>query len=118
MPEYVLLLHESPNVFAGLGPEEIQEIIQRYKRWRESLAERGHPAGGKKLREGTGRVMKAGGGKTVITDGPYTETREVIGGFFSFAAESYEQALELARDCPHLQYGTIEIREVERIAAG
>jgi hypothetical protein len=57
-------------------------------------------------------------GKTVITDGPYTEAREIIGGFFAFAADTYEQAVELAADCPHLEFGTIEIREVERIAAG
>lgn len=117
MPEYVLLLHENDNVFDNLSPEEIQRIIQRYGRWRASLAERGHPASGKKLRDGAGRVMKAGGGKTVITDGPYTEAREVIGGFFAFTADSFEQAVELAGDCPHLEFGTIEIREVERVAA-
>jgi|SRR5579863_1681166 hypothetical protein len=118
MPEYVLLLHSDDHVFDKLSPEEIQRIIQRYARWRASLTERGHPATGKKLRDGTGRVVKSGAGKPVVTDGPYTETREIIGGFFAFTADSYEQAVELAADCPHLEFGTIEIREVERIAAG
>jgi hypothetical protein len=49
----------------------------------------------------------------MVTDGPYVETREVLGGFFHLVAESFDQAVELARDCPHLEYGTIEIREVE-----
>jgi hypothetical protein len=118
MPEYVLLLHSDTNVFDNLSPDEIQRIIQRYGAWRASLAERGHPAAGKKLRDGTGRVMKSGAGKPVVTDGPYTETREIIGGFFAFTADNFEQAVELASDCPHLEFGTIEIREVERIAAG
>jgi len=118
MPEYVLLLHSENNTFKSLSPDEIQRIIQRYGQWRASLSERGHAAGGKKLRDGTGRVMKAGAGKPVVTDGPYTEAREIIGGFFAFTADSYEQAVELASDCPHLEFGTIEIREVERTAAG
>jgi hypothetical protein len=118
MPEYVLLLHSDSDVFKNLGPEEIQKIIQRYGQWRASLAEKGHAASGKKLRDGTGRVMKSGAGKPVITDGPYTEAREIIGGFFAFNADSYEQAVELAANCPHLEFGSIEIREVERIAAG
>jgi hypothetical protein len=119
MPEYVLLLHGDTSVFDSLSPEEIQKIIQNYSRWRASLAERGHPASGKKLRNGIGRVMKAGGGaKPVITDGPYAETREIIGGFFAVTADSFEQVVELAGDCPHLAFGSIEIREVERIAAG
>jgi hypothetical protein len=117
MPEYVLLLHSDNNAFKGLSPEEIQRIIQRYGRWRASLAERGHAPTGQKLRDGTGRVMRSGAGKPVITDGPYTEAREIIGGFFAFTADSYEQAVELATDCPHLEFGTIEIREVERTAA-
>ena len=116
MPEYVLLLHSNTNVFDTLSPDEIQRIIQRYGRWRASLTEKGHPAAGKKLRDGIGRVMK-GEGKPVVTDGPYTETREIIGGFFAFTADSFEQAVELSADCPHLEFGTIEIREVERVAA-
>jgi hypothetical protein len=89
-------------------------VIKRYKTWRDSLASRGHAAGGKKLRDGVGRVMRQQGGKTAIKDGPYAESREVIGGFFTFAAENFDQAAELSRDCPHLDYGAIEIREVEQ----
>jgi hypothetical protein len=114
MPEYILFLHESPGAFDGISPEEMQAVIKRYSAWRDSLVARGHTAGGKKLRDGVGRVMKHHGGKTVVKDGPYAESREVIGGFFTFPAESFDQAAELSRDCPHLEYGVIEIREVEQ----
>jgi hypothetical protein len=116
MPEYVLLLREKNDVSDDMSPEEIQRAMQRYTRWHASVAERGHSPSGKKLRDGTGRVME-GAGKPVVTDGPYTESHEIIAGFFAFTAESYEQAVELARDCPHLEFGTIEIREVEHTAA-
>jgi hypothetical protein len=115
MPEYILLLHADSDAYSSLSPAEIQGVISRYKNWREALATKGHKAGGQKLQDATGRTMKNGGGKVVITDGPYAETREVVGGFFHFAADSFEQAVELSRDCPHLQYGTIEIRQIEPI---
>src|SRR5947208_3445808 len=114
MPEYILLLHEDPAASNGLSPTDIQALIQRYKNWRESIAAKGHQAGGKKLRDGAGRVMKTKNGKIVVTDDPYTELREVIGGFFTFVADNFDQAVDLTRDCPHLQFGTVEIREVER----
>ena len=48
-----------------------------------------------------------------MTDGPFAETREVLGGYYMFDAESFEQAVELAKGCPVLPFGPIEIREVE-----
>ena len=52
-----------------------------------------------------------GGAK--VTDGPYAEAREVIGGLFILEAGNYDEAVTLCQDCPHLDFGTIEIREVE-----
>ena len=115
MPEYILLLHGSPAAFDGMSPEEMQAVFQRYMKWRESLTARGHAAGGKKLRDRVGRVLRKDAGKTTVKDGPFAESREVIGGFFAFPAESFEQAVELSSDCPHLDYGgVIEIREIEQ----
>ena len=117
MPKYILFLREDPSVFANISPEEMQAIVQRYKHWRESLAAKGRQAGGQKLRDHEGRMLKSNAGKVVVTDGPYAETREILGGFFEFSAANYDEAVELSRDCPHLQFGNIEIREVEHIGA-
>ena len=46
-------------------------------------------------------------------DGPYTETKEILGGYFAVEAGSYDEAIELTRDCPHFDFGSIEIREIE-----
>ena len=53
-------------------------------------------------------------GKPVVTDGPFTESKEVIAGFFLVNAAGYEDAVELCRDCPHLEYGAIEVRRIDR----
>jgi hypothetical protein len=57
--------------------------------------------------------MKGSAGSARVTDGPYAEAREVIGGLFIVEAQNYEEVVELSKDCPHLDFGTIEIREVQ-----
>jgi len=117
MPNYLLFLYEEPHAFDETSPDEMQAIIQKYRDWRIRLQKSGAVVGGEKLQDGTGRLMRRTGGETSVVDGPYTESREIIAGFFEVQAENYDQAVEIARDCPHLDYGTIEIREVEMIVA-
>ncbi|MGA7239651.1 MAG: YciI family protein [Bryobacteraceae bacterium] len=117
MNQYILMLHSDPAVFRteNMSPQRIQEIFGKYKAWRDRMAGEGKLAGGNKLENETGRLMRAenGSGKIHITDGPYAESKEIIAGFFVLKAESYEQAVKLASDCPHLEFGTIEVRRIE-----
>ena len=57
--------------------------------------------------------MQGAGASMKVTDGPYAEAREVIGGLFVIEAANYDEVVELSKDCPHLEFGSIEIREVE-----
>jgi hypothetical protein len=120
MDQYILMLHSAPKAFDRdhLSPQRFQEIYGKYRAWRDRMASEGKLAGGNKLEDGTGRVMRAenGSGKVHITDGPYAESKEVIGGFFVVKAETYEQAVKIASDCPHLEFGTIEIRRIEVVS--
>jgi hypothetical protein len=113
MPKYVMLLHDSGSFPTDISPDEIQAIIRRYVAWRQNVQQGGRAVMGHKLRDRQGRVMKGAVGHPTVTDGPYAEAREVIGGLFVLDAESYDEAVALAQDCPHLAFGTIEIREVE-----
>src|ERR1700694_3289169 len=107
MAQYMLLLRDNPAEFAGYSAGEMQRIIEKYRTWRTSLGARIEI--GKKLKDGEGRVLR----KQAVTDGPYTESKEVMGGFFVVDAASYDEALELASTCPHVEFGSIEVREVE-----
>ncbi|MBI4907418.1 MAG: transcription initiation protein [Acidobacteria bacterium] len=117
MPKYMLLLHEPATLAERMGrelsPEQIQAMILRYKDWAGGLAAAGKLAGGDKLQDMTGRVLKSNAGSVHVTDGPYVESKEVIGGYFVLDAASYDEAVELSRGCPHLEFGAVEIREVE-----
>ena len=98
MPDYMLLLYEDPSDFADVSPEEMQAIIGKYSAWRENLAESGRLVGGQKLRDGEGRVLRHGDDEVRVIDGPFSETKEVIGGYFAIRADDYDEAVRISRD--------------------
>jgi hypothetical protein len=88
-----------------------QFIMKKYGEWSEKLANKIIVA--HKLKDGDGRKLELVSEK--IKDGPYTETKETIGGFYIIDAKNYEEAVEAAKGCPTLLYqgGYVEVREVE-----
>lgn len=116
MPSYMLLLHQSPSKFQDLSPEQIQQIIARYKAWREDLVRQTKMLGGEKLTNDGGRQLRIQGDRVSVTDGPYSEAAEVLGGYFAIDAASYDEAVQIARTCPHLA-GTqwIEVRQIDSL---
>lgn len=115
MNQYLLLLHENPAAYAGMGPEEMGAIIERYSAWAAALGERGLLGPSQKLTDDGGLHLRRGGSGTVATDGPYAEAKDVIGGFFMVSAADREAARRIADTCPHLDLpgNWIELREVD-----
>ena len=113
MPKYMLLLHDRTDGFAAMSPEQMQQVIQKYMAWGDKLRASGTITDGQKLTDEPGRVIRTNGGQVRVTDGPYSETKEVLGGYYTVQATTYEEAIEIARSCPHVEYGgTIEVRQV------
>ena len=108
MAQCMLLLRGGE--FNGYSAEEMQKILENYLAWADKLMQEGKYHGGDELKEG-GRVLSARNGNLV--DGPFTETKETVGGYFLIEARNLEEAALIARECPHLTYaGTVEIREI------
>ena len=77
------------------------------------LASQGKIRGGSPLHPETeGARIRASGGAPAVTDGPFTETKEVIGGYFLIDCESREEAVEIGKRCPHNKIGVVEVRQV------
>ena len=116
MASFMLIARDGPQHFADVSPEDMQRIIEKYVAWGTKLEEAGKKGAGSKLRDGEGKVLRGNGGKLTVTDGPFSETKEVVGGYWMIDAADYDEAIELARDCPHIEYGaSLEIREVEQV---
>jgi hypothetical protein len=114
MPKYMLLLHDNPKAFANVSPEAMQKVVEKYIAWGKKLREAGVMRAGDKLTDEPGRVMRRKDGQVHVTDGPYSESKELLGGYYMIEADTYDKAVELARDCPQLEFGgTIEVRQVD-----
>jgi hypothetical protein len=111
MPKFVLLLRESQQAFAGLSPQEIQAIIQKYIDWVARLQSQGHFVLGEKLTT-EGRAVRRTAGR-LVTDRLFAESKEVVGGVMIVQADSYDQAVALTEGSPHFERGWIEIRQVD-----
>ena len=110
--QYLLLLHQ-PHTGPGPAPKELQEIMAHFKTWMDGLYAKGIVAGTNGL-EPTGKVLREPGG-AVITDGPYAEAKEIIGGYILINAASLDEAVTIAQGCPGLNYRlTVEVRPLQR----
>ena len=116
MSKFMMLLHEDTTSFADASPEDLGAVIAEYTAWRDKQMSAGRFVGGEKLMDEGGRWLTAGAAGLSVTDGPYSEAKEVIGGFFMIEAADYDEAVSICSDCPHLKYGgRIELRQVDEM---
>ena len=107
---YMLLIVEPQGQRRVRSPEEGRAVYERMLEYTAGLKARGVLLGGNSLRAESVRLNMAGGRS--VTDGPFTESKEMIGGFFLLDCATREQALSFAAECPAAQWATIEVREV------
>ncbi|HEV3141887.1 MAG TPA: YciI family protein [Vicinamibacterales bacterium] len=109
MPLYMLLLHDDPTGWTKVSPDEMQKAIEKYSAW----TKKPFTKDSKRLADDPGRVIRSQNGKARVADGPYSETKEVLGGYYTIEAANYDEAVTLALEHPHLEHGgTIEVRAV------
>ena len=107
---YMLLIVEPKGQRVERGRSDGEALYQRMLDYSGSLKKRGMLLATNSLKSEATRVEKRNGSARVL-DGPFTESKEMIGGFFLLDCATYEQALELARECPAAEWATVEVRE-------
>src|SRR5262245_29196321 len=115
MARYVLLILDDPKR-EWASPAEAGAEMAKMGRYAGELAQEGKLQGGNPLKsmKEAARV-RAQGGRRVVTDGPFAETKEMVGGFFLIEAASREEAVAIAGRCPHTARGPVEVREVMEV---
>ncbi|HEY7927754.1 MAG TPA: YciI family protein [Candidatus Dormibacteraeota bacterium] len=105
--KYILLI----NVPADAPAEP--EMIQRHMAFAEAAAARGKLVGGDQLDDvSTATTLRRRASETIVTDGPYAETKEFLGGYYLIDAADLDEAIDIARGVPLNEGGSVEIRPV------
>ena len=102
MSEYILLMHENDHAWTLMPKDEQQRILKRYFAWVDELKSTDSLRGGAPISD-EGTLLQSVDGEVV--EGPYTESKEVITGYFILEADSLEAAVAIARNCPALGHG-------------
>jgi hypothetical protein len=96
------------------SPEKAQEAMQKWMAWFKQLTEKGHIKDPGQPLEHTGKLVK--GKRKTVTDGPFAEAKDIIGGYTLVEARDLEQAVELSKGCPIFEDdGAVEVRPVMKL---
>ncbi|MDN5941682.1 MAG: YciI family protein [Nitrospira sp.] len=106
-----MLLFRGTDWTKQLPPEQLQEVVSDWVTWFEGLVQEGKCTGGHPLHE-EGKLVSGKNGR-IVTDGPFAESKEAIGGYFYLRVVDLNEAIEIAKQCPGLEYGcVVEVRPV------
>jgi hypothetical protein len=110
---YMLLVLQPPNINATLTSEEGRRRYDVMMAYAKDLAERGILTAAEALgSEKSSARFGRGVGSTGVVDGPFIEAKEIVGGFFMLNVPTRAEAIEIAKACPAVEWGTMEVREV------
>jgi hypothetical protein len=116
MAKFLFVYRNSTESYGNMSPEEMQQMLQKWQAWISEGLRRGWmvEAGDGLTKEG--RVVNA---KKVVTDGPFIEGKEIVGGFSIVQADTVQAAAELAKACPiFLRGGSVEVRPLQGFNMG
>jgi hypothetical protein len=117
--KYMLLIYHDDNDWANTSQSERQQIYGEYRQLIEDLRSRGKYLAGNELQPAaTASSVRVRDGKSLVTDGPFAETREQVGGFFMIEAKDVQEATSIAARIPSARVGAIEVRPVAESAGG
>ena len=115
MTQYMILIYENEAEYLGLTPEQTQQIFALHTRFYEQATERGATILGGNALEPTSTATTVR--NDIVTDGPFAETKEVLGGYYLIDARDLDHALEIAKLCP-APFGGVEVRPIWDTSGG
>jgi hypothetical protein len=115
MSEYLILVYENEAEYLNLTPEEGQQLMAAHTRFAGQVSEHGGQLLGGNALEPTSTATTVRG--DIVTDGPFVETKEVLGGYYLIDARDLDHALEIAKLCPAPQ-GGVEVRPIMDMSGG
>ncbi len=110
---YLLMVYSNEAEYAALGQSELKKLTDEYVEFTKSIVQAGHFKAGDRLKGvATASTVRVRNGKAAITDGPFAETREQLGGYYLIEAKNLDEATAIAARIPGARHGSIEVRPV------
>ena len=109
--QYMLLIYSTPGRWESLSDDEREAVYAQYRAVGEELSDRNAYIAGAELQGVTSATaVRVRDGETQVTDGPFAETKEALGGYYLIEAESLDEAIEWAAKIPAATHGVVEVR--------
>jgi len=114
--EYMLLIYLNEEEATRLSEAEKQRIFQEFDAFTQDVIKSGHRKAGAPLEfTKSAATVRVRNGKTMVTDGPFAETKEQLGGYVLVEAKDLDEAISIAARIPSSKYGSTEVRPVVKI---
>jgi len=116
---YMLLIYTDQSQFDGMDEADMQDGMQAWFTYDAEIKGSGaSPAGDALQPTATATTVRDDGGKPLVTDGPFAETREQLAGYYLLDVANLDEAIEWAHKCPAATYGTLELRPIQEFEQG
>ena len=112
MSEFLFLFKGGIPDNPDIAPDAARAQMEKWNKWTQELISQGRYIGGDRLHDERKTVMS----KMMVTDGPYAEGKEIVGGYMMIKADNMAEAVEISRNCPIFDFnGVVEVREILRM---
>lgn len=109
--KYLLLIYADERAFEAMSDDERHDVYAAYDELMKDLAEKGQSVAGDELAPtSTATTVQVRDGERLVTDGPYAETKEQLGGYFVIDVDDLDAAIDIAARIPSVHSGSIEVR--------
>ena len=111
--QYLLLIYGAESEWNKLPSTERDKTLEEYNAFTQSIAQSGHLRGGNELNvTKTAKTVRVRNGKQIVSDGPFAETKEQLGGYYLIEAKDQDKALAIGARIPSARMGSIEVRPI------
>ena len=111
--KYLCLIYDEEALWERMPKDETDRIMGEFMTFTQDIARSGHMVAGEQLQPtSTATTVRVRDGRTVVTDGPYAETKEQLGGYYVVEARDLNEAIQIASRIPSARFGSIEVRPI------
>jgi hypothetical protein len=116
---YLLLIYGDESQYGQMSEAELEADMEKWREYTSALMAAGASPGGEALQStSTATSVRDDNGNPLVTDGPFAETREQLGGYYVLDVENLDEAIKWAHRCPGSKVGTIELRPIQEFEQG